>query len=67
MVMSQEQQQDTPEDEGSSSGSAGGQQQQQPQAEGHAGHGSESIIKQLREWENRRASHSGGKRRLGPH
>jgi hypothetical protein len=62
--MSQEQQQDTPEDEGSASGSA--QQQQQPQAEGHAGHGSESIMKQLREWENRRSSHSGGKRRPGP-
>lgn len=42
------------------------QQQQQPQAEGHAGQGSESIIKQLREWEQRRASNSGGKHRDGP-
>jgi hypothetical protein len=62
--MSQEQQQDTPEDEGSAAGN--GQQQEQPQAEGHAGHGSESIIKQLREWETRRNSNSGGKRRPGP-
>ena len=62
--MSQEQQQDSPEDEGSSSSA---QQQQQPQAEGHAGRGSDSIIKQLREWEDRRASNSGGTRRPGPH
>jgi hypothetical protein len=64
--MSQEQQQDSSEDEGSSASSAVGQQQQQPQSEGHAGQGSESIMKQLREWENRRASNSGGKRRPGP-
>jgi hypothetical protein len=62
--MAQEQQQNAPdEDEPSSNG--GGQQQQQPQSEGHAGQGSESIMKQLREWENRRASNSGGKRRSG--
>jgi hypothetical protein len=63
--MSQEQQPFAPED--AEPGQAGrGQQQQQPQAEGHAGHGSDSIIKQLREWEIRRASQSGGKRRQGP-
>lgn len=63
--MSQEQQQNTPDDsEPASSGSV--QQQQQPQAEGHAGQGSESIMKQLREWESRRANNSGGKRRSGP-
>jgi hypothetical protein len=61
-VMSQEQQHDLPEDEDSSRTSSG-QQQQQPQPEGHAGQGSDSIMKQLREWENRRASNSGGKRR----
>ena len=62
--MSQEQQQDTPEDEGPSS--SNGQQQQQEHPEGHAGQGSESIMKHLREWESRRASNSGGKRRPGP-
>lgn len=41
------------------------QQQQQPQ-EGHAGQGSESAMKQMREWEHQRASNSGGKRRHGP-
>ena len=56
--MSQQQQQDTPEDEDSSSSSIG-QQQQQPQHEGHAGRGSDSIIRELHEWENRRASNSG--------
>jgi hypothetical protein len=63
--MSQEQQQDTPEDDSSMLGESG-QQQQQPQPEGHAGQGSESIIKQLREWESRRASNSLGRRRSGP-
>jgi hypothetical protein len=63
--MSQEPQSAVPEGQQSSPTSSG-QQQQQPQPEGHAGEGSESILKQLREWEHRRASHSGGKRRNGP-
>jgi hypothetical protein len=64
--MSQEQQHFTSE-EGEAPQNSGGQQQQQPQPEdGHAGQGSESIMKQLREWEQRRASNSGGKRRSGP-
>lgn len=63
--MSQEQQNLAPED-GDPAQNRGGQQQQQPQPEGHAGQGSDSIIKQLREWEQRRASNSGGKRRNGP-
>jgi hypothetical protein len=43
------------------------QQQQQPQSgEHHAGRGSESAMKQMRMWEQRRASDSGGKRRPGP-
>lgn len=43
------------------------QQQEQPQLqEGHAGQGSESAMKQMRVWEQRRASNSGGKRRHGP-
>jgi hypothetical protein len=46
------------------------QQQQQPQpnseAHGGGGQGSESALKQLRVWEQRRASNSGGKRRQGP-
>jgi len=67
--MSQEQQQDKPQDDHSSCGHPRAQQQQQqqqPQPEGHAGRGSESIMKQLREWEDRRASHTGGKHRTGP-
>ena len=63
--MSQNEQQDLSGDEDPSS-SVTGQQQQQPQQEAHAGQGSESIIKQLREWESRRASNSIGKRRSGP-
>jgi hypothetical protein len=43
------------------------QQQQQPQpSEGHGGQGSDSAMKQLRAWEQRRAANSGGKRRHGP-
>ena len=60
--MSQDQQQDLPGDDPSSQGRT---QQQQPQQEGHAGQGSESIMKELREWESRRASNSGGKHRNG--
>ena len=66
--MSQQQEQLMPED--ADSGAAGRpspqQQQQQPQAEGHGGQGSDSAMKQMREWEQRRASNSGGKRRNGP-
>ena len=63
--MSQDPQQFSPEDaEPAQDGVA--QQQQQPHSEGHAGQGSESIIQQLREWEHRRASNTGGKRRNGP-
>jgi hypothetical protein len=65
-VMSQEQQERPLEDDDSSTPHGAGQQQQQPQSEGHAGQGSESIMKELREWESRRASNSGGKRRPGP-
>jgi hypothetical protein len=65
--MSQEQQQFESEDAEPPTTGASGQQQQQPQPEnGHAGQGSESIMKQLREWESRRAGNSGGKRRQGP-
>lgn len=64
--MSQQQEQLAPEDS-DSGGSDQQQQQQQPQSDGgHAGQGSESAMKQLREWEQRRASNSGGKRRQGP-
>lgn len=45
------------------------QQQPQPQpqpGEGHAGHGSDSALKHLRDWEQRRAIQSGGTRRQGP-
>jgi hypothetical protein len=62
--MSQQQQQDSPEEEASSS--SNGTEQQQLQPEAHAGQGSESIMKELRERENRRARHSGARRRNGP-
>jgi ABC-type uncharacterized transport system involved in gliding motility auxiliary subunit len=42
------------------------QQQQQPQGESHAGQGSESAMKQMRVWEQHRASNSGGPGRQGP-
>ena len=42
------------------------QQQPQPASEGHAGQGSDSAMKQLRLWEQRRASQSGGRGRQGP-
>lgn len=42
------------------------QQQQLPEGEWHAGRGSDSALKQLRIWEERRAMESGGKRRQGP-
>jgi hypothetical protein len=42
------------------------QQPQQPEREGHAGRGSDSALRQLRIWEERRAVQSGGKRRQGP-
>lgn len=42
-----------------------GQQQQQPPSERHAGQGSDSILKELHEWEQRRFANSGGKRRDG--
>lgn len=64
--MSQEQEQFESEESEPTQAGIVGQQQQQPQAEGHAGQGSESIIKQLREWERHRSAHSGGKRRQGP-
>ena len=63
--MSQQQEQMLPED-GQGSSSEDVQQQQQPQAEGHGGQGSDSAMKQMRLWEQRRASNSGGKRRQGP-
>lgn len=38
-----------------------------PPGDSHAGHGSDSAMKQLRLWEQRRAVHSGGRGRQGPH
>ncbi|HEX2545585.1 MAG TPA: hypothetical protein VHL79_11935, partial [Ramlibacter sp.] len=63
--MSQQQEQLSPED-GETSAQSQQQQQPQPQGEGHGGQGSDSAMKQMREWEQRRASNSGGKRRQGP-
>jgi hypothetical protein len=63
--MSQQQEQFMPE-EGEPSSKVSQQQQPQPGGDGHAGEGSESAMKQLRVWEQNRASNSGGKRRQGP-
>ena len=43
------------------------QQQPEPATEGHAGQGSDSAMKQMRIWEQRRASNTIGRRRQGPH
>lgn len=65
--MSQQQEQLVPEDgEPPAKGTTQQQQQPQPSTEGHGGQGSDSAMKQLRIWEQRRASNSGGKRRQGP-
>jgi len=62
--MSQQQEELQPED-GGSPHKVQQQQQQQPQGsvEGHCGQGSESAMKQMRIWEQGRASNSGGKRK----
>ena len=60
--MSQQQEQLLPED-GEQPQQGNSSQQQQPQPEGQ---GSDSAMKQMRIWEQRRASNSGGKRRQGP-
>ena len=59
-------QQDPPRQEIRPATPAQQQQQQQPASEGHGGQGSDSAMKQLRIWEQRRAANSGGKRRQGP-
>ncbi|MBL0393185.1 hypothetical protein JJ685_18745 [Ramlibacter monticola] len=61
--MSQNEQQDLTRDEEPSPSVTGQQPPQQQEA--HAGQGSESIMKQLREWERRRAGNTIGKRRNG--
>jgi hypothetical protein len=63
--MSQQQEPLTPED-GQQASPGGQQQQQEPESEHHAGQGSDSAMKQMRVWEERRASHSGGRHRQGP-
>jgi len=64
--MSQQQVPLLPEDGESGQKEATQQQQSQCQPEGHGGQGSDSAMKQMRVWEQRRASNSGGKRRQGP-
>lgn len=63
--MSKQQDQSHPENPRSSP-NAQQQQQPQPERERHGGRGSDSAMKQLRIWEERRAVQSGGKRRQGP-
>ncbi|HEX7887729.1 MAG TPA: hypothetical protein VF522_00095 [Ramlibacter sp.] len=64
--MNTEHEQAAPE-EGNTQPAVQQQQQQQPEtSEGHGGQGSDSAMKQMRVWEQRRASNSGGKRRSGP-
>ena len=60
--MMQEQDNSTPEERDSAPVQ---QQQQQPASEGHAGQGSDSAMRQMRVWEQRRAS-QGGRGRQGP-
>ena len=62
------QQQDQREAEDGETSQTTAQQQQQPQGlpEGHGGQGSDSAMKQMRAWEQRRANHTGGKHRQGP-
>lgn len=66
--MSQQQEQLQPEDGQEPQKGTPLQQQQQPQSgiDSHAGQGSDSAMKQMRVWEQRRAANSGGKRRQGP-
>lgn len=64
--MSQQQEQLQPEDGQPSQPVSQQQQQPQPTSEGHGGQGSDSAMKHMRVWEQRRASNSGGKRRQGP-
>jgi hypothetical protein len=63
--MSQQQEPSSPE-EGQQAGPGGQQQQQERESERHAGQGSDSAMKQMRVWEERRANNSGGKHRQGP-
>ena len=63
--MSQQQEQLLPEEGEQPQKGTSSQQQQQPQPEGHAGQGSDSAMKQMREWEQRRASNSLGRTRHG--
>lgn len=64
--MSQQQEQLLPEEGLPDKAPSQQQQQPQPAADGHAGQGSDSAMKQMRVWEQRRAANSGGKRRQGP-
>lgn len=64
--MDSQQQSDLPPDEREAAQSGQEQEHQRPDSEGHAGQGADSAMKQLRVWEQRRASQSGGKGRQGP-
>ena len=64
--MSEQQEQLLPDDGESSQKESMQQQQESSQPEGHGGQGSDSAMKQMRIWEQHRASNSGGKRRQGP-
>jgi hypothetical protein len=64
--MSNEQDQQSQDEPTSSHPVQQQQQQEQGATEGHGGQGSDSAMKQLRIWEQRRAANSGGKRRQGP-
>jgi ABC-type uncharacterized transport system involved in gliding motility auxiliary subunit len=57
---------DQPSTQGEPPNQPARQQQQQPQGESHAGQGAESVMKQLRVWEQNRASNSGGPGRERP-
>jgi hypothetical protein len=61
---SQQQSDSSPED--CEASQPGQEQERRPESEGHAGQGADSAMKQMRVWEQRRASQSAGKGRQGP-
>ena len=65
-VMSQQPDEREAEDASTSSTTAQQQQQTQATPEGHGGQGSDSAMKHMLAWEQRRARNSGGKHRQGP-
>jgi hypothetical protein len=64
--MDSQQQSDSPPEDRDAPKPGHDQEGHRADSEGHAGQGADSAMKQLRVWEQRRASQSGGKGRQGP-